>query len=288
MTTYSIFISKLRAELKDKGTFKKDVWDGDATTLNFPASSSPILEDSYTVRVGGVIRLETTDYTLDKDTGLLSFIVAPPSGSDNVEMTYRAVKFRDNDFIESINDAIDHFQWKFWKEATNETSITTIKDQYEYDLTPISPNVQYVLNVWYKASGAATVWTAVSSLTNWKYSTRQNRLFVNPAFSTPSLPLKFLYLVSFTKGTTTSATIDIPDKYLLPYKYFIYARFFERLGFERINEIGAVSQHPFFLNAPNVINISELYFEKARRAAERIAPKLPPEAIKSQIDGIII
>jgi len=281
------FINKLRCELRDNGTLRKDVWDGDASTLNFPASTFPILEDSYTVKVDGTTKTETTDYSLDKDTGLLSFVSAPVSGSDNVEMSYKAVKFRDNDFLEIINDAIDYFMWKFWKEALDTTTFTTVKNQYEYDLSSIS-NILYVVNAWYKTATNSTTWQAIQGLTNWKYYPQQNKLYVNPPFSSSSLPMKIFYLAGFTKGTATSDTLDIPTKYLLPFKFYVFSRYFERLGFERINEIGAITTHPFFLQAPNVINIAELYLKKANDIANKIAPKLPPMAIPQAHEGVSI
>ena len=285
--TILTFINKLRCELRDNGTLRKDVWDGDASTLNFPASTFPILEDSYTVKVDGTTKTETTDYSLDKDTGLLSFVSAPVSGSDNVEMSYKAVKFRDNDFLEIINDAIDYFMWKFWKETLDTTTFTTVKNQYEYDLSSIS-NILYVVNAWYKTASGSTVWQAIQGLTNWKYYPQQNKLYVNPPFSSSSLPMKIFYLAGFTKGTATSDTLDVPTRYLLPYKYYCYSRFFERLGIERMNEIGAITTHPYFMASPNVLNVAELYMKKADLAANKICPKLPPMMIAQSHEGVII
>ena len=281
------FINKLRCELRDNGVLKKNVWDGDSNTLNFPASTFPILEDSYTVKVDGTTKTETTDYSLDKDTGLLSFVSAPASGSDNVEMSYKAVKFRDNDFLEIINDAIDYFMWKFWKEALDTTTFTTVKNQYEYDLSSIS-NILYVVNAWYKTATNSTTWQAIQGLTNWKYYPQQNKLYVNPPFSSSSLPMKIFYLAGFTKGTATSDTLDVSTRYLLPFKFFIYAKFCERLGMERIGEIGAITTHPFFMTAPNVINLAELYYSKADKIAAKIAPCLPNMEIKQMHEGINI
>lgn len=285
--TYLTWINKLRCELKDNGSLRKDTWDGDASISNFSTSTAPILEDSYTVSVGGTIKTETTDYTLDKDTGLLTFLTAPVSGSDNVAMTYQAVKFRDNDYLEVTNDAIDYFMWKFWREALDNTTLTTVKNQYEYDLSSLS-DILYVVRAWYKTSTSSTVWQAIQGLTNWKYYPQQKKLYVNPPFNASSLPMKMLYLSSFTKGTATTDNLDIPDRYLLPYKYYIYARFFERLGIERMNEIGAITTHPYFMASPNVLNVAELYMKKADLAANRLAPKLPPISIKTVHEGIEI
>ena len=126
--TYLTFINRLRNELKDFAYLHKEVFDGDASTKNFIATHLPIKDYSYTIKVDDVEKTETTDYSLDRDTGILTFVSAPAAGSDNVEITYKSVKIRDEDYLEIINDAIDHFRWKFWKEAEDTTSITTTAD----------------------------------------------------------------------------------------------------------------------------------------------------------------
>jgi len=285
--TYLQFLTKLRAELKDFGKIQKEVFDGDGSTLNFPLTYIPIKNDSYTVKVGGVTKAETTDYTIDKDTGIITFVSAPVAGSDNVEVSYQSVKIKDEDYIEIINDGIDHFRWKFWKEAEDTSTFTTVRNQYNYDLSTLT-GILYLLNCWYKTSSGATVWTAIQALTNWKYMTRQQKLFVDPTFSASGLPMKFRYLKSFTKGTTTSATLDIPDEWILPYKYYVYARFYERLIPERISETAAVTTFPTYAPSQVIFNIAEMYYKKANDVANLLAPKLPPMTIKQIHEGVAL
>jgi len=283
--TYETFIAKLRLELKDTDKIARDKWDGDGSTTLFMTNYKPIKDASYTVKIGGVEKTENTDYTIDKDLGLLTFTSAPASGSDNVEMTYRYQKLRDADYLEIINDGIDHFRWKFWKETEDTTTITTTKDQYNYDLSGLT-DILYLIQVWYKTSSSATYWTAVSGLTNWKYLIRQKKLYVDPPFSSSSLPMKFRYLQSFTKGTTTSATLDIPDEWLLPYKYYVYARYYERLIPEKIHETAAITTQPSFAPAQLAYDISQKYYSLAEIVANKLAPKLPPMPIRQIHEGI--
>ena len=281
---YSYFISRIRSELKDFGRLHKEFFDGDNSTLNFILSSVPIKDDSYVVKVGGVTKTETTDYSLDKDTGLITFVSAPATGTDNIEVSYQSVKLRDADYIELINDGIDHFRWKFWKETDDSSTITTVKDQYEYDLSTLT-GILYVLNVWYKSSSAVTSWDEVQSYTNWKWLARQTKLYTDPPFTTSSLPIKIRYLKSFTKGTLTTSTVDIPDEWILPYKYYLYARYYERLIPEKIHETAAVTTNPSFAPAQVVYDISRRYYDLADNVANRICPKLPPQTIKNLIEG---
>jgi len=287
--TYLTFINKLRTELKDFPKLQRDTFDGDGTTLLFELSKVPIKDATYVVKVAGTTKTETTHYTLDRDTGILEFTAgnAPSDASDTLVVTYKSVKIRDEDYLEIINDAIDHFRWKFWEMVIDEDSLTTVKDQYEYDCSGIT-DILYILNAWYKASSGSTVWEAISGLTNWKYYTRLEELYVNPTFDTTGLEMKLLILKSFTKETATSGTLDIPDEWLLPYKYYIYARYYERLIPEKIHDTSAITTQPSFTPAQAIYNIAEAYYEKAERVANKIAPKLPPMLIKQTHEGIAI
>lgn len=286
---YSQFIAKLRVELKDFPKVKRDRWDGDGLTLLFLASTVPIKDGSYVVKVAGVTKTETTHYALDRDTGELLFTAGnePGAASDTVEMTYKTVKIRDEDYLEIINDAIDHFRWKFWKMATDTSTLTTVKDQYEYDCSGIT-GILYIINAWYKASSSATVWQAIQSFTNWKYYPVLQKLYTDPTIDVSSLPMKLLYLKSITKETETSDTLDIPDEWLLPHKYYIYARYYERLIPEKIHDTSAVTTQPSFTPAQAIFNIAEAYYKKADEIANKLAPKLPPMPIKQIHQGIAI
>ena len=286
--TYQTFINKLRLELRDFGEIHKEVFDGDGTTRNFLLSHTPILENTYTVKVDGVVKTETTDYNINKDNGLITFETAPAAGSDNVEISYQSVKIKDSDYLELANDAIDHFQWTFWEINTDETSLTTVKNQYEYDLSSISSNILYLLKLQYKTSTSATYWEDVSDTTNYKYKKTENKLYIDPPFNTASLPMRLTFLQSFTKGSSLTDTFPVPDKWILPYKYYIYARFYERQVPERISDVSAITTSASFLPGPSVINVAEYYYKKAEEIARRVAPKLPSQAIRNTKDGIVL
>lgn len=285
--TYNQLISKLRIELRDLSRLQRDRWDGDATTKIFPLSSVSVSDASYVVKVGGVTKTEVTDYTIDKDTGIITFVAAPATGSDNVECTYQAVNIRDEDYLEIINDGIDYFRWKFWRMDIDTTTLTSVTDQYEYDCSGIT-GILYILKAWYKTSSGSTSWQDIQGLTNYKYYTRLQKLYVDPTFPSSSYPLKLLYLKSFTKGTTTSATLDIPDEFILPYKFYCYARYYERLIPERINETGAITTFPSFAPSQVIFNIAENYYKKAEEVANKLAPKLPPMSIRQLHEGVAL
>jgi len=285
--TYLQFINKLRVELKDLPRLQRDRWDGDGTTKIFPLSAVAIKDASYVVKVGGATKTESTDFTIDKDVGYITFSSAPAEDSDNIECTYQAVNIRDEDYVEIINDGIDYFRWKFWRIATDESTLTTVKNQHEYDCSGIT-GILYVLKAWYKTSSGSTYWQEISGLTNWKYYTRSTKLYVDPTFSSSSLPMKLLYLKSFTKGATISATLDIPNEWLLPYKFYCYARYYERQIPEKIKETAAITTFPSYTPAQVIFQIAENYYNKANEVANKIAPKLPPMTIRQVHEGVAL
>ena len=81
---YSTLISQLRAQVGDiKRRIHVDfVGNGADTAFQMPEDTFPILDDTstYVVKVNSVTMVETTDYTLDKTTGLLTLVVAATNG----------------------------------------------------------------------------------------------------------------------------------------------------------------------------------------------------------------
>ncbi len=145
-----------------------------------------------------------------------------------------------------------------------------------------------MLNAWYKTSSGSALWGSIQSMTNWKYYVEQVKLYIDPPFSSNDLPMKLLYLKSLTKPTATSETLDIPTKWLLPFKFYIYSRYYERLIPEKIHDTSAITTQPSFTPAQAIYNISEAYLNRADKVANKMAPRLPPMKIKQLHEGIAL
>lgn len=65
----------------------KETFSGDATGKDFYLSLKPLDETPVLVKVGNVAKTLTTDYTVDRTNGKITFITAPPTGTNNVEIT---------------------------------------------------------------------------------------------------------------------------------------------------------------------------------------------------------
>lgn len=286
---YSDFITTIRRELRDFDQLGFDKFSGDATTLLFPLAHRNIKTGSYSVYVGGALKTETTDYSLDKDTGYITFVLAstPPSGTDNVQIIYRYTKLSDQEYLDAINDGIDRWRWKFFHEAIDTTHFTTVAKQYEYDLS-ILTGILRPLFFWYSQNTTPDLWSEVSSFTNWKYLQNQGLLQVNPTFDVTGLALKIRYLKLPTKGTLVSSTLDLNPEWLVAFKLWIKSQFYDRLVVEKISETGAVTTIPTFTPAQLAYQMAQAYLTSADLMATKVAPKMPNTPIRCQIDGVLM
>jgi len=57
------------------------VGTGDGTTTDFTLANAPVEVDSEVVYVDGVAQTRDTDYSINYETGVISFVTAPPSGA---------------------------------------------------------------------------------------------------------------------------------------------------------------------------------------------------------------
>lgn len=105
----------VRQEAGDAGVHVRDVSSGDGATQTFFLSTYPIAGNSQSVVVGGVAKAETTDYTINDETGELAFLVAPAQGTDNVVCSYRGVQIKDAAIEEACR------QWGLSATATADT-----------------------------------------------------------------------------------------------------------------------------------------------------------------------
>ena len=65
-----------------------DEFDGTGAQTTFTLSNSTIVKNVRTVTVDAAAQSFGTDYTVDYDTGIVTFLAAPAAGTDNVDITY--------------------------------------------------------------------------------------------------------------------------------------------------------------------------------------------------------
>ena len=66
-----------------------DQFSGDGAQTVFNLSQMDVASGTYTVTVDGVPQTEGVDYNIDLVNGVVTFITAPATGTDNIEVAYR-------------------------------------------------------------------------------------------------------------------------------------------------------------------------------------------------------
>lgn len=285
----SEFITKLRRFSGDFQTLTRDTWDGDGTATVFRTNNHPILEGSanVTVRVDGVVKTENADFTLDRDTGLLTFTDAPASGSDNITMDYYYFNLGDTEWLEIINNIIRDTKDDIWKDKVDEDTLNSVKDADEYDLDSISTDILAVIDVWAKKS-AETEWKALPTLgINMFYHPERNVLVCRPSFSSSGFDLRIRYLEKYSEYSTTSDTFDIPTKYHNAIEYLCVAEYFDRLAAKKAQETAAKTKDITYTPAEVLIALARNYRNIGQEKLKKIKPIKPPVKIQYLQGGII-
>lgn len=281
--TIATWIDKMRRFTRDFSVLTRETWDGDGATLAFRTNNKPILESSYTIKSDSVIRTETTNYTLDKDTGLLQFLLAsvPAIGSDNVSIDYKYANLRDEDWMEIYNNVVRDLRGKLYLEGIDTTHVTTVANQYEYALTGISTNIVDVLEVFYRTSSSKP-WTEIGQTgMNWHYLPESNQLQLRPYFDTSGYAMKIHYLYGFTEATTTSSTVTVPDKWLNVVKFYAAAEYYERIVPEKLTETAIVTKERTYHPADTVIRVADYYRKQGDKALAHVRPPKRGKALQN-------
>lgn len=280
--TYSQFITKLRIFVGDVEVLTKDAWDGDASNKNFRTTERPILEDSYTISISDVAKAENTDYTVDKDTGLITFTSAPAAGDDNVTAVYEYARLRNDDWLEVIKDVLREWRYKIWAEGLDTTSITTVAKQSEYDLDTISSRIFQVISVMYRTN-SNNDWVDVGRDTNIKYIREQNKLQVRPYFDTAGYYFKIRYLEYINDDIAVTDTVpdDVASRYFSAFKYKCGAFYLDRVMSKIVTDAGSKVTRETFESLQSVRQLRKDWEGKAELALARTRPRKPSINIPS-------
>ena len=272
------WVKQMQRFVKDFPILTRETWDGDGTMLAFRTNNRPVLESSYTIKVGGVVKTETTDYTIDLDTGLLTFVVAPIAGDDNISIDYKYAKIRDEDWIEIYNNIVRKIRDDLYQEG-NDTSLVTVAKQYEYDLDGVSTNIISVLEVFYRTN-AANPWTEVGQTNrNANFLPELNELQFRPYFDTAGFEIKFHYLYGFDEVSATTDDVDIPSKWLNVFKFYGAAEYLNRIIPSKLTETAVVTKERTYHPADTVAKLSDYFDSKGDKELAKVRPPKRPKYI---------
>ena len=283
--TVAQFITILRRKFRDLPILTRDTFDGDATTTAFRTRYTPILEGEFTVKIGGTPKVENTDYTLDRDTGLITFTSAPASGNDNVTIDYKYVVLSDTEYLEIINNVIREWREKIWVEAIDETTLTTVAKKDDYDLDAIDSNIFKVLAAYFRTN-SNNDWVDITRDTNVRYMKEQNILNFRPYFDRDDYEIRVRYLTFYAEYTATTDTFIIPTRYHQAFQYFAHVEYFDYFMAIMVNDLGAKTQSNTYKSLDSVSRLRDKMAKKAEVALIRSRPRMPSSNIATIHLGI--
>lgn len=271
----SALISQCRREFGDIPRSSEAARSGDGSSTLYALGASPILENSYSVYKGTSAQTESSDYTIDRDNGEISFSVAPGNGI-TVRSTFKTAFFNNQNWVEAINYGIEALNGRgFFRQVVRNTSIMRLSSNVRVYSGPSACVDIYEILTFddYTTSGSYQ-----KPMFNWKYEADANKLVLG-GFPSQSQPVAISYLRNMKTYSATSATVDVIDDWIELVKKKA-GEFYWRQRAAKIASQGQASideGHFSFTNARTMANDLSTDFENL---AVRKKPVRPARDIK--------
>ena len=282
--TYADLITQFRRQTGDLRRRTHVDWtaDGATTVFQMPADTFPVLDQTatYVVKVAAATKTETTDYTLDKETGTL-VLVSTPTNGQAITIDSSAVYVTDAGWLQIINDVTKSLGDDFWKEFVDDTLLTTA-NMLSLSLVSGQPNCIAVYDFWYRKSTSEN-WETVENYTNWRYDRENNKIYLGDrtTFTVANELLKVRGLKTYTLGTAIGDTVDVQDRFLTIVEYGCIARYW-RYRYKYVVElVSKMTQESSRTPLQELIMLSDRFdrlyeIEKGKLKPGKPAHILPP------------
>ena len=286
---YSTYISQLRSQCGDTARRVHVDWIGDAATTAFqmPADTFPVLDQAstYVVKLAGATQTETTNYTLDKETGLLTMVVAPGSGVALTIDAY-AVYLLDATWLIVINNVIKSLGDDFWKEFVDEANFTTTANMRSISLVASQPNCIAVYDFWHRTSTSED-WLTVDSFANWRYDRENNIIYIGSreTFTITGQVLKVRGLKTYTLGTATTDTLDVQDRFFTILEYGSLSRYWKYRYKSVVELVSKMTTESSRTPLQELIMLSDRFQRDYELEKVKLKPAKPPRRIPTFSEG---
>ena len=285
---YSDYITKLRSEVGDTRRRVHVDWIGDGTTTVFqlPDDCFPVydLAGSYLIKLAGVTKTETTDFTLDKEAGTLVMLAAPGNG---VALTFdgSAVYLQDTSWLQVINDTIYSLGDDFWKEFVD-TTITTTASALSISLASARPKCIAIYEFQHRVNSSEN-WQTVETYANWRYDRENNTIYVgrNDVFSVTGELLRIRGLEGYTMGAAVGDTLDVQTRFHTILEYGCLARYYRWRYKHVIQLISKMSTESTRTPLQELIMLSDRFDRLYESEKVKLKPQKPPRTIPRYLEG---
>lgn len=276
----SALITQLRRAYRDMPKATQSQRDGDGSSTLFNLGNFPVVESSYTVQKAGATQTETTNYTLDKDTGDLNFLVAPTNGQ-SVQANYKYANFRDQNWVEAINHGIEALNARgFFRQVVRNSSIFRISAGIR---VYSAPSACVMVNDLLESDNGNISGNPTQLGGNWTYQQDANKLVLG--YSPGQANRAWIsYLRNLQTYNATSATLDLLNDWVELVKLKAAAYYFRSMAAKVAQQANANIDegHFSFTNMRTMANDLDADFEKL---ALRKKPTRPAQGIQYNIPG---
>ena len=262
----SALITKLRREYSDFPEKHRDIRTGDGSSTVYRLSKAPVLESSHSLYVNNALQ-DASAFTLDQDTGDLDLVAAT---SNEIRSQYKSVNFRDQHWLEGIQDAFDCLGDKFYKMTIRSiTGITLAKGVQVYDC----PSDCIRLTEFLQSDDYTSAGNWVKPRINTRYDRRSNKLILGVKPSKANFT-KISYARILTRPTATSSTLDL-ESYWIKMASHKAGAYYLRSMATRIAQQGNATieeGHLSISHLRQLANDKEILFENAKKELKPIMP----------------
>lgn len=286
---YSAEITKLRNQVGDVRRYIHNDWTGDGSSTVFKCAvdTYPILEQvgTYSVKIDGVSKTETNDFTLDKESGTIVFDTAPYNGAA-VTLDASAVRLTDDDWMSVINDIILSMGDDFWREFVDITNFTTVANMTSVDLSVLQPNCIAVYDFQYRDS-TQDDWHPVEELCNWRYEQSNNIIYLGSrdAFTESGKQLRIRGLKGYTVGTAVTDTIDVQSIFFTILEYGSIAKYWQWRYKDVVELVSKMTQEATRTPLQELVMLSDRFSRLYEQEKVKLRPKKPARIIPPYKNG---
>lgn len=202
----SALIAECRREFQDLVKSSYAAKQGDAKSTLFNVGKFPIVENSYAVKLSPSVsaKVQGTDYNINLDNGDVTFLSGAPSTSGRVTINFQYANWRDQNWMEALNQGIDVLNGKgFFRQSVREPfAISANVRQYS------APSGTIELYEFLESDNGTLSGNMRRPSVNWSYQQDQNVLTLGQ-FPTANNQGWISRLRNMQIYTATSATVDV-------------------------------------------------------------------------------
>ena len=286
---YSALITLLRNQVGDtrRRTHVDFTGDGSTTIFQLPDETFPVLDQAgtYILKVAGTTQTETTNFTLDKDTGTIVFVTTAPTNGQAVTFDASAVYLTDQNWLDIINQVIYSMGDDFWKEFID-TAHTATANMLSLSLVSLQVNAIAVYE-FQRRVATTDDWTPVEEDCNWRYDRDNNIIYIGirNAFTLTGELIRLRGLKKYTIGTLVSSTLDVQDKFLTILEYGCIARYWRHRYKSVVELVSKMSQEASRTPLQELIMLSDRFDRLYEIEKGKLKPGKPAHIIAPYKNG---